>query len=137
MFCVNFWNSLSFYCFCFLHYISNIFGCCRSFLNISFMFLFESSVSFVFRIDLLATRKTIIAVVFRLFSGSYCFLSVYTYLNCAAKLVLFGDGLSSARRWDEKCEVLRVFELRIFFYHYQVLQVLSCQIKTTHCPLPM
>jgi len=60
------------------------------------MFLFESSVSFVFQIDSLATRGLIIAVLFCLFSGFYCFLS-HTNLDCAAKLVLFGLGLSSAR----------------------------------------
>ena len=38
----------------------------HNFLHISFLFLFESSVSFVFRIDLLATRETIIAVLFLL-----------------------------------------------------------------------
>jgi hypothetical protein len=39
------------------------------------MFLFESLISFIFQIDSLATRKTIIAVLFCLFSGFYCFLS--------------------------------------------------------------
>jgi len=39
------------------------------------MFLFESSVLFIFRIDSLSTRETIIPVLFCLFSGLYCFLS--------------------------------------------------------------
>jgi hypothetical protein len=46
-----------------------------------FLFLFESSVSFIFRIDSLATRETIIAVLFCLFSSFYCFLShVYIWI---------------------------------------------------------
>jgi len=69
-----------------------------------------SSVLFLFWIDSLATRETIIAVSFCLFSGFYCFLShiyiciymyiyiyIYIYLDCAAKLVLFGVGFSCAR----------------------------------------
>jgi len=45
------------------------------------MFLFESSVSFIFRIDSLATRETIIVVSFCLFSGFYCFLShIYIWI---------------------------------------------------------
>jgi hypothetical protein len=81
-----------------------------------FLFLLEFSVSFIIRIDSLATRETIIAVSFWLFSSFYCFLShLYIYLDCAAKLVLFGVGLSSARtaRRYERCErvrILRVFE---------------------------
>ena len=63
-----------------------------------FLFLFESSVSFIFRIDSLVTRETIIAVLFCLFSSFYCFLShIYIYLDCAAKLVLFGVGFSFVR----------------------------------------
>jgi hypothetical protein len=48
------------------------------------MFLFESSASFVFRIDSLTTRKTTIAVLFLLVSGFYCFLShIYVFgLRC-------------------------------------------------------
>jgi hypothetical protein len=49
-----------------------------------FLFLFESSVSFIFRIDLL--------------------LDSYIYLDCVAKLVLFGVGFSFARTADERCE---------------------------------
>jgi hypothetical protein len=46
-----------------------------------FLFLFESSVSFIFRIDSLATRETIIAVSFYLFSSFYYFLShIYIYI---------------------------------------------------------
>jgi hypothetical protein len=53
-------------------------------LHISFLFLFESSVSFVFRIVSLATCETIIAVSFCLFSSFYCFLShIYIFgLRC-------------------------------------------------------
>jgi hypothetical protein len=46
--------------------IQHIWVLFHHFLHISFIFLFESSVSFVFRIDSLATRKTIIAVLFLL-----------------------------------------------------------------------
>ena len=81
----------SFCCFRFLPFsfiISNVFGCCFIIFHILFLFfLFESSVSFIFRIDSLATRETIITVSFCLFSGFYCFLS-HIYLDCAAKLVL-------------------------------------------------
>jgi hypothetical protein len=46
-----------------------------------FMFLFESSVSFLFRIDSLATRETIIAVLLCLFSSFYCLLShIYIWI---------------------------------------------------------
>ena len=65
-----------------------------------FLFLFESSVSFIFWIDSLATRETLVAILFCLFSIFYCFLShiyIYIYLDCAAKLVLFGVGFSFAR----------------------------------------
>jgi hypothetical protein len=67
-------------------------------LHISFLFLFESLVSFIFWINSLATRETIIVVLFCLFFGFYCFLShIYTFLDCADKLVLFGVGFNSAR----------------------------------------
>jgi len=46
-----------------------------------FLFLFKYSGSFIFRIDSLATRKTIIAVLFCLFSSFYCFLShIYIWI---------------------------------------------------------
>jgi len=46
-----------------------------------FLFLFESSVSFIFQIDSLVTRETIIAVSFCLFSSFYCFLShIYIWI---------------------------------------------------------
>jgi hypothetical protein len=46
-----------------------------------FLFLFESLVSYIFRIDSLATRETIIAVLFCLFSSFYCFLShIYMWI---------------------------------------------------------
>jgi hypothetical protein len=75
---VNFWNSLSLCCFHPLQYIFNIFdifGFRFIILYISFLFLFEASISFIFRIDSLATRETIIAVLFCLFSSFYCFSS--------------------------------------------------------------
>jgi hypothetical protein len=54
-----------------------------------FMFLFESSVSFIFRIDSLATRETIIVVSFCLFSGFYCFLShIYIWIALLSWLYL-------------------------------------------------
>ena len=77
--------------------IQHIWVLFHHFLHISFIFLFESSVSFVFRIDSLATRKTIIAVLFLLVFWFLLLLESYIYLDCAAKLVLFGVGLSSAR----------------------------------------
>jgi hypothetical protein len=59
-----------------IHFLSFVFISCSifptylgvvsSFLHISFLFLFESSVLFVFWIDSLATRETIIAVSFLL-----------------------------------------------------------------------
>jgi len=56
-------------------------GVVSSFCIFLFLFLFESSVSFIFRIDSLATRETIIAVLFCLFSGFYRFLSnIYIYI---------------------------------------------------------
>ena len=42
-------------------------GVVSLFFHISFLFLFESSVLFVFRIDSFATRETIIAVLFCFF----------------------------------------------------------------------
>jgi len=54
---------------------------CLSFLHILFLFLFASSVSFIFRIESLATRETIIVVLFCLFSSFYCFLShIYMWI---------------------------------------------------------
>ena len=63
------------------------------------MFLFESSVSFIFRIDSLATRETIISVLFLLVFWFLLLLQlyIYIYLDYAAKLVVFGVGFSSAR----------------------------------------
>jgi hypothetical protein len=56
-------------------------GVVSSFCIFLFLFLFESSVSFIFRIDSLATRETIIAVLFCLFSGFYRFLSnIYIFI---------------------------------------------------------
>jgi hypothetical protein len=56
--------------FCFFHFlqyifnISNIFGVVSSFCIFRFCFYFESLVSFIFQIDSLATRETIITVLF-------------------------------------------------------------------------
>jgi len=91
-------------------------GAVLSFCIFLFLFLFESSVSFIFRIDSLATRDLSLHFCFACFLFFYCSWVIYTFLECAAKLVLFGIGLSSAwiaRRWDERCEhvrILRVFE---------------------------
>jgi hypothetical protein len=80
------------------HHIQHIWVLFHDFSYFLFLFLFESSVSFIFRIDSLATRETIIAVSFYLFSSFYYFLShIYIYLDCVAKLVLFGVGFSFAR----------------------------------------
>jgi hypothetical protein len=59
----------------YFHHVQHIWVLFHHFAYFLFMFLFESSVSFIFRIDLLATRETIIAVLFCLFFGFYCFLS--------------------------------------------------------------
>jgi hypothetical protein len=54
-----------------------------------FLFLFESSVLFIFRIDSLATRETIIAVLFCMFSSFYCFLShIYSWFYLVLVSVL-------------------------------------------------
>jgi hypothetical protein len=64
-----------------------------------FVSVLFKSVSFIFRIDSLATREIIIVVLFCLFSGFYCLLSyIYIYMDCATKLVLFGIGFNFARR---------------------------------------
>jgi hypothetical protein len=49
-------------------------------LHISFFFLFESSVSFIFRIDSLTTRETIIAVLFCLFSSFFIVFESYIHI---------------------------------------------------------
>jgi uncharacterized protein Usg len=46
---------------------------------------------------------------------------IYTNLDCAAKLVLFGLGLSSARRWDKRCEIVRI--LRVFIWNTSDVRV--------------
>ena len=61
------------------------------------MFLFDSSVSFLFRIDSHATRETIIVVLFLLVFWFLLLRVIYKYLNCDVKLVLFGVGFSSSR----------------------------------------
>jgi len=61
------------------------------------MFLFDSSVSFLFRIDSLATRETIIIVLFLLVFWFLLLRVIYKYLDCDVMLVLFGVGFSSAR----------------------------------------
>jgi hypothetical protein len=56
-------------------------GVVSSFCIFVFLFLFESSVSFIFRTNSLATRETIIAISFCLFSSFYCLLShIYIYI---------------------------------------------------------
>jgi hypothetical protein len=88
-------------------------GVFSSFCIFLFLLLFESSISFIFRIDSLATRETIITVLFCLFSGFYYFLS-HLYLDCAAKLVLFGVGFSFARtagKGDERCKRVRILRV--------------------------
>jgi len=54
-------------------------------------------VSFIFQIDSLATRETIITNLFFLVFLFLLLLEsyIYIYLDCAAKLDLFGVGLSS------------------------------------------
>jgi hypothetical protein len=51
----------------YFHHIQHILGVVSSFCIFFFLFLFESSVSFIFQIDSLAIRETIIAVLFCLF----------------------------------------------------------------------
>jgi hypothetical protein len=62
----------------YIYNISNIFGCCFIILYTLFLFLFETSVLFIFQIDLLATRKTIIVFFFCLFSVFLLILESYT-----------------------------------------------------------
>jgi hypothetical protein len=147
MFCVNFWNPLSFYYFCFLQYISNIFGCCFIIFAYFISVFIESSVSFVFRIDSLATRETIIAVLFLLiFWFFYCFLShIYIFeLRCyAGSIWCWFEFRKKVRREVWACEDIKNVWAKhercedIFFTTNQFLQVISCQIKITHRPLPM
>jgi Ca2+/Na+ antiporter len=125
---------------------SNIFGCCFMILQFFlFMFLFESSVSFIFRIDSLATRETIIVVLFCLFSSFYCFLShIYIWIALPSWFYLVLVSVSQEPQEGETrgVRILRVFERNtsdvriIFFTTNQFLQELSCQIKTTHHPIP-
>jgi predicted membrane protein len=130
MFCVTFWNSLSFFCFHFLQYISNIFGCCFI-IFAYFISVFIWVFSFVCILDRFACysrdyNRSFVFACFLVFIDSWV---IYTYLFESssfyydAKLVLFCVSLSSARRWYERCEhvrILRVFEwntsnVRIFF----------------------
>jgi hypothetical protein len=55
-------------------------GVVSSFLHVLFLFLFESLVSFIFRIDSLATRETIIAVLFLLVFWFLLPLESYIYI---------------------------------------------------------
>jgi hypothetical protein len=61
------------------------------------MFLFESLGSFIFHIDSLATRETIITVLFLSVFWFLLLLESYIHLDCTVKLVLFGVGFSTAR----------------------------------------
>ena len=82
----------------YLQHIQHTWVLFHHFLHISFLFLFESSVSFVFRIDSLATRETIIAVSFLLVFWFLLLLESYIHIWIALlRLVLFGVGFSSAR----------------------------------------
>jgi hypothetical protein len=111
-----------------------------------FLFLFESSISFIFRIDSLATRETIIAVLFCLFSGFYYFLShiyIYIYIWIALPswfyLVLVSVAQEPQEGETRGVRILRVFEqntsgVRIFFTTNQFLQVLSCRSKQHTTP---
>ncbi len=66
--------------------------------HISFLLLFESSVLFVFRIDSLAARETIIPVSFLLVPWSLLLLEPYMHIWIALlRLVLSGAGFSPAR----------------------------------------
>jgi len=147
MFCVNFWNSLYFYYFCFLQYISNIFGCCFIIFAYFICFFIESSVSFVFWIDSLATRKTIIAVLFLFsFLVFYYFLShIYMFELCcyAGSIWCWSEFRKNCKkvRWEVwACEDIKNVWAKhercedIFFTTNQFLQLISCQIKTTHRP---
>jgi hypothetical protein len=69
------------------------------------MFLFESSVSFIFHLVRLSSQFHFAC--FLVFIASCV---IYTYLDCAAKLVLFGVRFSfarTARRSDERCENIK------------------------------
>jgi len=54
-----------------------LFHCFAYFVSVFFIRVFSS---FIFRIDLLATCETIVAVLFCLFSSFYCFLSHHIYI---------------------------------------------------------
>ena len=102
LFCFNFENSLSFCFFRFLQFIfiiSNIFGCCFIILHI-FVSVFIRVFSFIHISDRLTCysrdyHRSFVLLVFWFLSllESY----IYIYLDCAAKLVLFGVGFSFAR----------------------------------------
>jgi len=89
-----------------------------------FLFLFESSVSFIFWIDSLATRETIIAVLFYLFSSFYCFLShIYIWVALPSWFYLVLVSVSQEPQEGETrgVRILRVFErntsdVRIIFF---------------------
>jgi len=66
-------------CSLFSSYPINL-GVVSSFFIFLFLFLFEPSVLFIFRIYSFATRETIIAVLFCLFSGFWIALPSWFYL---------------------------------------------------------
>jgi hypothetical protein len=66
--------------------------------HIWFLFLLYSSISYVFRIDSLATHETIIAVLFLLVFSFLLLLESYIHICIVLlRLVTFGVGFSSAR----------------------------------------
>jgi len=116
----------------------NIFGYCFIISHISFMFLFESSILFIFRIDSFATRETIFAVLFCLFSSFYCFLShIYIFELCCQVgsswcWFEFCKNRKKVRREVWACEDIKSVWVKhewredIVFTTNQFLQVISC-----------
>jgi hypothetical protein len=152
MFCVNFWNSLSFCCFRFLQYIfniSNIFGCCFIIFCL-FRLCFYSSLQFrSYRFACYSRNyhRSFVFACFLVFIASWV---IYTYLDCAAKIgsiwywFQFCKNHKKVRREVWACEDIKSVWVKhercedlYFFTTNQFLQVLSCQITRTHHPFPM
>ena len=112
----------------YIEHIQHIWVLFHHFSHISFLFLFVSSVSFIFRIDPLATRETIIAVLFCLFSDFYCFLShIYIWIALISwfYLVLVLVAQEPQEGDNERCERVRILIVFGFFFTInQFLQVL-------------
>jgi len=112
MFCVNFWNSLSFYCFRFLQYISNIFWC--------FFIIFAYFVSVFIQVFSFVRISDRFACYSRDYHRSFVFACFLVFIASWLSIHIWIALLS---RWDERCEhvrILRVFErntsdVRIFF----------------------